>query len=211
MSATKRVRYLWNPWRLLVMRNPPLAEPDRHDFDALLARTPTGGTVDYGLPQPKWWFLHHLVRTGYVLHGSNENAILEFETRPNFDAHNTNHVEAVFASDDAIWPLYFAVVQRPQSLINWCEHVPGASRYLFSIGGDPQDAASWTAGSVYILPRATFTPTPETRELVSLVPVRPQARLRVEPRDFPFKDRVREHRRGESVRSVTVRNLFRLR
>ena len=28
-----------------------------------------------------------------------------------------------------------------QSYINWCEHVPGASRYLFSIGSDPRDAA----------------------------------------------------------------------
>ena len=133
--------------------------------------------------------------SGYLLHGSNETEVDEFRTRANFDAHNTNRVDAVFASDDAIWPLYFAVVKRPQSLINWCEHVPGASRYLFSIGSDPRDPASWTAGTVYLLPRETFTPTPGSRELISLVPVRPRARLTIEPGDFPFKDQTRATRR----------------
>ena len=65
----------------------------------------------------------------------------------------------MFASDDAIWPIYFAVVNRPvaQSYINWCEH-PGnrTSRYLFSIGSDPKAPESWTAGTVYILPSDTF-------------------------------------------------------
>lgn len=151
-----------------------------------------------------------MVRSGYLVHGSNETAIEEVRPRPNFDAHNTNRVDAVFASDDAIWPLYFAVVKRPQSLINWCEHVPGGSRYLFSIGADPRDPASWTTGAAYVLPRETFAPTPGSRELISLVPVRPRVRLRVEPDDFPYRTATREHRRGESVRSVALRNLFRL-
>jgi hypothetical protein len=76
-----------------------------------------------------------------VPRGSNEPAIDEFETRPNFDAHNERHVEAVFASDDPIWPLYFAVVNRPvvRSLINWCEHPGnGTSRYVFSIPVRPR-------------------------------------------------------------------------
>lgn len=200
-----------NLWRLLVMRHPALSQADEAAFDALLARTPDGGTIDYDLAQPKWQFLHHQIRRGYLVHGSNERAIDEFRTRQNLDAHQ-QPVEAVFASDDAIWPLYFAVVNRPvaQSYINWCEHVPGASRYLFSIGSDPRDPRSWTDGTVYVLDAATFEPTPGSRELVSEVPVRPRARLRITPEDFPFKDRTRGHRRGESVRSVSVRNLLRL-
>ncbi len=156
------VRHLWNPWRLLVQRDPSLGE--------------------------------------------------EFRPRSNLDAHNQNRVEGVFASDDAVWPMYFAVVNRPvaQSYINWCEHVPGASRYLFSIGSDPREPASWTTGTVYVLPHKTFAPTPESRELISRVPVRPRARLTVDPSDFPFMRETRGHRRGESVRSVTLRNLFRL-
>jgi hypothetical protein len=200
-----------NLWRLHVIRRPEVAA-HADAFDALLARTPEGGTVDYDLPQPKWWFLHHLVRSGFVLHGSNEPAIDEFTTRSNFDAHNVRRVDAVFASDDAIWPIYFAVVNRPvaQSYINWCEH-PGndTSRYLFSIGSDPRDDASWTTGTIYVLPRDTFEPTPESRELTSLVPVRPRARLTVSPDDFPLKAKTRGHRRGDSVRKVSLKNALR--
>lgn len=193
------------------MRNPDVT-PHAAAFDALLARTPGGGEIAYDLPWPKWWFLHHLVRSGYVLHGTNEAGIEEFETRENLDAHNVRRVDAVWASDDAIWPLYFAVVNRPvaQSYINWCEHVPSASRYLFSIGSDPRDEASWTTGTVYVLPADTFEPTPKSRELTSRVPVRPRARLTVDPDDFPFKVQTRGHRRGATPRGVALRHALRL-
>jgi hypothetical protein len=199
-----------NPWRLLVMRHPAVASHAK-TFDELLARTPEGGAVDYDLPQPKWWFMHHLLARGFVLHGSNEPAIEEFRTRQTFDAHSAP-INAVFASDDAIWPLFFAVVNRPvvQSLINWCEHPGnGTSRYVFSIGSNPRDDASWTTGTIYVLPSATFALTPESRELTSLVPVRPRARLTVEPDDFPFKSKTRGHRRGDSVRKVWLKNALR--
>lgn len=190
----------------------PDTGPHAAVFGALLERTPTGAEITYDLPQPKWWFLHHLVQSGYVLHGSNERAIDEFATRENFDAHNTRRVNAVFATDDAIWPLYFAVVNRSvaSSYINWCDHVPGASRYLFSIGSDPADPRSWTEGTIYVLPRETFMPTPESRELTSLVPVSPRARLHVTPDDFPFRRQTRGHRRADSVRRVVIRNVLRL-
>jgi hypothetical protein len=189
-----------------------LARADEEAFDALLARTPDGGVVDFDLPRPKWWFLHHLIRRGYLLHGSNEPEIEEFRTRQNLDAHG-KPVNALFASDDAIWPLYFATVNRPvaQSYINWCEHVGGASRYIFSIGSDPRDDGSWTNGTIYLLPRTTFEATPDSRELVSRVPVKPRARLRVEPDDFPLRSRTRGHRRGESVRSVLWKHALRAR
>ncbi|NUR75824.1 MAG: hypothetical protein HOQ28_06000 [Thermoleophilia bacterium] len=202
-----------NVWRLLVMRDPDLA-PHSAAFDALLARTPEGALVEYDLPQPKWWFLHHLVTHGFLLHGSNEASIDEFETRPNFDAHNERRVDAVFASDDAIWPLYFAVVNRSvaQSYINWCEHPGnGTSRYLFSIGSDPRRVESWTTGTIYVLPSETFEPTPESRELTSVVPVRPRARLTVAPDDFPFKAQTRGHRKGATPRSVSIRHTLRWR
>ena len=201
-----------NPWRLLVMRHPALSQADEAAFDALLARTPAGGTIEYDLAQPKWQYLHHQIRRGYLVHGSNEQAIDEFRTRQNLDAHQ-QPVEAVFASDDAIWPLYFAVVNRPvaQSYINWCEH-PGndTSRYLFSIGSDPKAHESWTTGTVYILPRDTFEPTPDSRELTSTVPVRPRARLTVEPEDFPFKSKTREHAKGDTPNRVALRHALRL-
>jgi hypothetical protein len=204
-----------NRWRLLVMRHPVLTPEDEAAFDALLARTPDGGTIEYDLEQPKWWFLHHQIARGYLVHGSNESTIDEFRTRQTFDAHQ-QPIDAVFASDDAIWPIYFAVVNRPvaRSYINWCEHVTSRrlgphSRYLFSIGSDPRDDRSWTDGMIYLLPSATFRATPESRELVSELPVLPRARLPVAPGDLPFRTRTRGHKRGASVRSVVWRHALR--
>jgi hypothetical protein len=128
-----------NPWRLHRVPFPDV-RPHEGAFDALVAATSEGAAVDYRLEPPRWWFLHHLLRRGFVLHGSNEPGIEEFETRGNFDAHNTRHVEGVFASDDAIWPLYFATADRwggRRGLINWCEHAGGAARYLFALEGEP--------------------------------------------------------------------------
>jgi hypothetical protein len=200
-----------NLWRLLVMRKPRLAEADRAAFDALLARTPPGGVVDYDLAQPRWWFLHHVVERGFVLHGSNEPEIEEFRTRQTFDAYD-RPIDAVFASDDAIWPLYFAVANRERldaGYINWCLHTRGEARYLFSLGADPRAEETWTSGTIYVLPRDTFRPTPGSRELVSDVAVRPRARLRVEPDDFPFRAQTVGHRKGDTPRRVALRHALR--
>jgi hypothetical protein len=179
-------------------------------FDSLIAATPPGQSVTYAESAPRWWFLHHLVRHGFVLHGSNNTAIDEFEPRGNFDAHNVRHVEGVFASDDAIWPIYFATADRTggrRGLINWCEHTGGGARYLFALEGAP----SWVDGMVYALPRETFEATPSSRELVSFVAVRPRLRVPVTPADFPLRDRTIGFRRGESVRRVALRHALRLR
>jgi hypothetical protein len=192
----------------------PVAFPDvsahAPAFDSLIAATPPGEAVSYTPDAPRWWFLHHLVRRCFVLHGSNSTTIDEFEPRGNFDAHNVRHVEGVFASDDAIWPIYFATADRTggrRGLINWCEHTGAGARYLFALEGEP----SWVDGMVYALPSETFEPTPSTRELVSLVAVRPRLRVAVSPADFPLRDRTIGFRRGESVRRVALRNALRLR
>ena len=198
------------------MRHPALSAADETAFDELLARTPEEGTIEYDLAQPKWWFLHHQIRRGFLVHGSNEPAIDEFRTRQNLDAHQ-RPIDAVFASDDAIWPLYFAVVNRPvaQSYINWCEHVTsrrlGRTRAICS-----RSARTRTTSARGPMGRSTccrarrFAPRPKSRELVSEQPVRPRARLPVTPADFPFRTETRGHRRGESVRSVVWRNALRM-
>ena len=202
-----------NPLRLLRMRHPELAGDDRRSFDALIESTPAGGEVAYDLPQPKWLFLHHAAQRGFVLHGTNELGLDEIRTRSTGDAFDAP-VDACFASDDAIWPLYFATVNRrtlKHGYINWAMHVRGEARYLFSIGADPRDPESWSTGAVYLLPSDTFRRTRDTRELVSDVPVRPRAWLRVEPHDFPFRDATIGHAEGESPMRVTRRHARRLR
>ncbi len=201
-----------NPYRLLVMPHPRLTAADREQFDALLDDTPPGSTVDYRLPQPKWWFLHHAITRDLVLHGTNARDLGQLRIRANGDAFGAP-VTALFASDDAIWPLYFATVDRARlrhGYINWATHVGDASRYLFSIGADPRDPVSWTDGVVYLLPRASFRRTGDTRELVSDEPVVPRAQLVVEPGDFPFKAHTIGHGAGATPQSVVVRHALRL-
>jgi hypothetical protein len=197
-----------NLWRLHPVPFPDVSAHES-EFEALIDATPGGGVVDYASATPRWWFLHHLVRRGFLLHGSNNTAIDEFEPRGNFDAHNVRHVEGVFASDDAIWPIYFATADRTggrRGLINWCEHAGVGARYLFALEGEP----SWVDGMVYALPSATFDATPGSRELVSLAAMRPRLRVPVRPDDFPLRDKTIGFKRGESVRRVSIRHALRL-
>jgi hypothetical protein len=200
-----------NPYRLLVMRNPRLTEADRRAFDQLLAAAPEGGDVAYGLPQPKWWFLHHAVACGLLLHGTNTAKLDVLGTRANDDAFGSP-VDAVFASDDAIWPLYFATVRRGAlryGYINWAVHVRDSSRYVFSIGADPEAPGSWTDGMIYLLPSGSFHRTGASRELVSEAAVEPRARLAVTPEDFPFREQTVEHGAGDAPSRVVLRHALR--
>jgi hypothetical protein len=200
-----------NPYRLLVMPHPRLADEDRAAFERLLAATPEGGDIVYDVPQPKWWFLHHAVTGGLVLHGTNEGGLAELGTRANDDAYG-DPVHALFASDDAIWPLYFATVRRAglrHGYINWAVHVRGSSRYVFSIGADPAEPDSWSDGTIYLLPGSSFRRTRLSRELVSDAPVRPRARLAVTPDDFPFRAQTMGHSQGDTPMRVVVRHALR--
>jgi hypothetical protein len=200
-----------NPWRLLVMPHPGLSAQDRAAFDELLDATAPGARIDYRLAQPKWWFLHHAISRGLLLHGTNRLELTELRTRANGDAFGAP-VTALFASDDAIWPLYFATVDRARlrhGYINWATHVRGTSRYIFSIGADPDDPASWTNGVVHLLPADTFMRTGETREFVSSEPVRPRAFLSVTPDDFPFRAQTIGHEADATPRRVAVRHALR--
>jgi hypothetical protein len=200
-----------NPYRFLVMRNPALSDTDRAAFDRLLTATPDGGDVAYDLDQPKWWFLHHAVQSGLLLHGTNEGGLEKLGTRATGDAHGAP-VNAAFATDDAIWPLYFATVRRAglrYGYINWATHVRGASRYIFSIGADPADPGSWSDGTIYLLPAASFRQTPSSREFVSSEPVKVRARLAVSPDDFPFRDQTIEHGPDATPMRIVLRHALR--
>ncbi len=200
-----------NPYRLLVMPHPRLTEGDRAAFDGLLAATPSAGDVAYELAHPKWWFLHHAIASGFVLHGTNEPGLTMLGTRATGDAYG-EPVEALFATDDAIWPLYFATVRRAalrHGYINAALHVRGTSRYLFSIGADPASPGSWCDGTIYLLPAATFRRTGSTRELLSDEPVAPRARLAVTPDDFPFRRQTIEHGEGATPPRVALRHALR--
>lgn len=185
-------------------------------FDQLIdnALVGVGGQpLFYALDAPRWQFLCYLTeQREFVLHGSPSGEIEIFEPRQASDLNEFGAQKAIYAAADGIWPMFFAILNRqlhPTSIINACLRVEyplgqmGEPRYFFSVEGDTLAHDPWTPGWVYILPRDSFVseaPIPggentrvHTAQVASLEPVRPLARLWIEPQDFPFLSQVRAH------------------
>ena len=165
-------------------------------FERLIAAARAGdGAVDLeGCPYPVHELLTHVVeREGLLLHGSNHTGLEVLEPQPARDLDTTLH--AVVACDDAIWPMFYAVVARDRvaGVVTACTHLGRGSRrrrfYVFGLFGDPASETTWTRGVVYALPRAGFR-REWGNEWVSPSPVRPELRIPVEPADFPLLDTV---------------------
>jgi hypothetical protein len=211
---------LWRIAERLVLRTPlrrtmltaaavTLSARDEASFERLVRAVDAarGGEVNYDAAAPKHAFLRHLVeRRRVLLHGTGDGTIERFEPRRQTDYDN-EWTKAVFATDDAIWPIFFAVVNRPvaRSLVNACSRRWGESRYYFSIGTDPASRDAWRDGWIYVLPRETFRPHRAGSEWLSPVPVRQLARLPVKPSDFPFLPHVTRHTFGEPIGKIVVR------
>jgi hypothetical protein len=192
----------------------PLLPADRARaaaFDALLDRAVRdGGEIPYDLPHPRHEFLSHAVhRRGLLAHGSNRGDIEEFEPRPANDAGTV--LVGLHAASDAIRPLFFATVARRPGRMgtyNGGFVIGRGDRlrryYFFATTTDPDDPESWTEGTVYLLPRRTFRHA-FAEEWISDVPVRPVARLRVSPDDFPFRRATARFGEGESFGAIRRR------
>jgi hypothetical protein len=146
-----------------------------------------------------------------VLHGSGDPNIEEFEPRQSNDTNEFGNRQAVYAASDGIWPMYFAIANRPGpviSLINACfrlwqpDGTWSVPYYYFSINDDAFEHDTWRDGTVYVLPRDTFEQEApdnykgvpeESEQWASLVAVKPLARLHITPDDFPFLSQVRAH------------------
>lgn len=197
-----------------------LARPDdaspavRAAFDDAWQRALARGDaplVAETLPGPKWQFLCHLCDAhGLVLHGSGRPDITTFEPRQAHDLQEFGRQRAVYAAGDGIWAMFFAIVQRERmgAVTNACVRLADAAgqvgppRYFFSVSRTVAPRHRWRSGTVYVLPADTFVLQPTLRfgayevlvpQLASPVPVRPLARLAVDPADFPFLAQVRTH------------------
>jgi hypothetical protein len=201
-------------FRILLRPEPPLPldAAKLAAFDSLALSILAGGNqpISYALPYPKHEFTRYLIRRHPVLlHGTPHLDVTELAPRAQID-HSGARRNSVFATDDGVWPFFFATLHRdrfagPISLRNAAMVVgEGASQrryYLFSVNRELRDARPFRAGAIYVLPRETFQRT-DTRtvhfpEWASDVPVRPLARIDVKPDDFPFHNRIAAHRRGE--------------
>ena len=183
-------------------------------FDALLDTTlRIGGCplIEFALPWPKWQFLCHVAdHHNIALHGSGDSTIARFEPRQAQDLTDFGNQNAVYAAADGLWAMFFAIVDRGRvgSITNACIRLAGATTtlqgpyYVFSVSQSALAGQPWRTGTVYLLPRQSFTVQPpitfgasevHTAQLASLVPVEPIAKITVTPTDFPFLTHIRGH------------------
>jgi hypothetical protein len=166
------------------------------------------------LPVPKWVFLCWLAEEKDVLlHGSGHPNIQRFEPRAP-DAKDDNDFSqqtAVFASSEGIWSMFYAVLDRENFRPNFMNSAvrfklpDGWSdvRYFFSINNEAFEQKPWREGVVYVLPKAGFILEPPNQvaggftvqdpHWANLNAVKPLAKLKVKPEDFPFLNQIRGH------------------
>ncbi len=176
---------------------PQLDEPRCQAFELLFSATlacpgSVVPQVQYACPYPKHEFLHYLVEHHLILvHGSTRPNIEVLEPRAESD--NAGRIiHAVFAASDAIWPMFFAILDRksyPFSVDNGCRREPGGKVYYFSTSTSHDQP--WTRGTVYVLPRTSFEQVVDadgkpTDQWMSRSAVRPLLKLSVASTDFPF-------------------------
>lgn len=171
-----------------------------------------------------WKFLCGVAnRRQIAFHGTGDPNIESFEPRRPIDFAAFGDQNAVFATSDPIWAMYYAIVDRNRyriTLNNGCillldsEGHPGTPHYYFSISRNALRRRPWRAGYVYLLPAGSFVEQPSgmyagqrarVPQLASPIAVEPFARLRVAPSDFPFLAQIRGHddeRLAEYARAV---------
>ena len=168
-----------------------------------------------------WEFLCGVAeRRRIAFHGTGDPNIQSFEPRRPIDFAPFGDQEAVFATSDPIWAMFYAIVDRVQydiTLSNGCIILMDSNDrpyYYFSISRTVLPQRPWRTGHVFLLPAEGFVEqasdtyaghVARVPQLASPVPVIPLARLRVSPSDFPFLAHIRGHddaRLGEYAHAV---------
>ncbi len=158
----------------------------------------------------KWQFLCYLAdKKGYLLHGSGSPNIEMFEPRQSNDIAEFGNRKAVYAARDGIWPMFFAILDRTKykmTIVNAAIRLESSRGelsdpyYFFSMTDKALQQKPFREGVVYVLPRDGFeeqNPYHLGEYLVhqnhwaNLNSVKPVAKLRVSPHDFPFLNQIR--------------------
>jgi hypothetical protein len=198
----------------LTRPNENFDEGSRIAFDELLnSALSIGGcpTIQFSLPWSKWQFLCHIAdHHDIALHGSGDPNIALFEPRQSNDLNEFGNQKAVYAASDGLWAMFFAIVDRERvmSITNACVRLADETGnlhgpyYVFSVSQAALPNQPWRTGTVYVLPRGTFTTQPplafgsnqvQIAQLASFESVQPLAKLTVTPDDFPFLTQIRGH------------------
>lgn len=189
----------------------PVDEEQRIAFDDLFESARKQGPntlIDYALPYPKSDFLNYLCDwRGFVMHGSPLHDLDMLQPiRKSNDITEFGNRQQVFASPDAIWAMWFAILDKSKYNFtrNGCIRVGlGAQRikfYHFELPKSTQENPPFTEGMMYISRAQDFPdkrPYPllhhfnaEIEEWGSVNPVVPVARIKVKPKDFPYLSQV---------------------
>jgi hypothetical protein len=192
----------------------PMDESRQLAFDELLNTALSRGDcpeIQYTLPWPKWQFLCYLAdQHNLAMHGSGNPDIALFEPRQSNDLNEFGNQKAIYAASDALWAMFFAIVDRARvgSITNACVRLAGPDGallgpyYVFSVSQSALPERPWRTGTMYVLPRRSFIEQQpmsfgpyEVRiaQLASFEPVQPLAKLTVTPEDFPFLRNIRGH------------------
>jgi hypothetical protein len=165
------------------------------------------------VPEPRLDFLRWLAESRAVaFHGSPRSDLLELSTeRKSRDATACGNQQAVYASADPVWAIYFACLRRDRGWTGTKNGSMGRAdgrlyprRYFFLHNQGSASPDRFAPGSLYFLSPSTFVADKplagaiDTAHLVSHRPVKPLARVDVTPEDFPFRDRVGYYRDGEA-------------
>ena len=162
-------------------------------------------------PGPLLGYLQWLAtRRDVMFHGTRQGGLEELRTqRETSDASTFGDQVAVFASDDPVWAMFFAVLRRGR---DWRGTRNGAMstvedplrrRYYMSVNVEVAPGDEKTDGWLYVLPRDGFVgERPRwghlyTSHWVSRQPVRALGRFAVVAADFPVP--IGRHTRGETV------------
>jgi hypothetical protein len=156
---------------------------------------------------------------GVLFHGSirDDLEILE-PIRKSRDETAWGDQQAVYASSDPIWAMYFASLRRDNGFVgtrNASVGIVGGPVYprwyFFSINRSAPRESRFGPGTIYVLPRESFEAEAPEYDVfdfahwVAPTPVRSLFRMRVEAADFPFVDSVVGHRFREPLFATMLR------
>ena len=207
---------------------PPLElDPDEETrYERLLAElleSPDGDWLELGDDRPRWRFVEWLTRQEAVIfHGSPKPDIDVFlpvrSSIEMMDHAGKGNLAAVYGTPVGLWALWFAVIDRSRlrgtirnGVQRWTDREGRAlDLYFFSVDHSHVGGDIWRSGTLYLLPRDSFRPSPlfpggpDSNEWASPKEVAPLKRLAVDPEDFPFRDRVGGHDDSEVIRGEEI-------
>lgn len=168
------------------------------------------GVVNLRPPGPIAAYLRYLGRCGLLFHGSKDADLDELRTNAPNDSREFGRQNAVFATHDPLWAMFFALANRPaaRSIRNGSVASVAAldrRRYFLSVGIRDSSASLTTPGWIYVLPADGFRREPplggvlDTGQWVSTEAVRPLAKARILPDDYPLLDAMRVHGSSETM------------